>query len=325
MRNTKFLLAAWYLLYSTKMIDASTDDDDEKKTRVRAADMHSDELELRLTSSREKEEKTFVHFYAPWCTHCEDTGRLWDALAFEGDHFYGTRIVSVDCAGSGAESCAAHGIHIYPTLMVFPSAESYSGLWEYDALLHWLHTLVPQFAQGPRSARFVEPVQGCKAWRATKNCDPEGPRDPANDLSCVTNVPAKQSGFCDCTGSKDTIDGSTTVPAGAKKLEECGEVYRKPFTCLEECAPVKECIMWRQTSRCLSTGSKDGKQDKSCRALISSGDSGYCECDGAGSTAAESDCGHRPFTCEDECRKVFVAKRVHEQELIQKEQARKNR
>lgn len=34
----------------------------------------------------------------------------------------------------------------------------------------------------------------------TKNCDPNGQREPANDKQCDQSIPHGNSGFCECTG-----------------------------------------------------------------------------------------------------------------------------
>lgn len=202
------------------------------------------------------------------------------------------------------------------------------------------HKQAPKLAQTPRAARTIVPADGCVAWRATLGCDPAGARDPANDLSCLQPVVAMRAGYCDCgpapqgqgadlTGIMAVMEqfnpaeaeepvlagtlgaaaaGARTIPPGAKKLTECGEEFRKPFRCIDECNPVRNCIKWRQTSRCLASGFSDRRNDKDCREVIHSGDSGYCECDrAAGARVAESNCSHAPFTCEDECRKHEAA------------------
>lgn len=72
-----------------------------------------------------------------------------------------------------------------------------------------------------------------------------------------------------------------------------------------------ECMAWRQTGGCSPTGLLEPSADKSCKAVIVSGNSGFCQCAVAGSrgasgwapaTAAESQCDHGPFTCADKCR-----------------------
>lgn len=42
----------------------------------------------------------------------------------------------------------------------------------------------------------------CIKWRETKNCDPNGLRNPANDASCSTVIKGKRSGYCECTDRK---------------------------------------------------------------------------------------------------------------------------
>ena len=63
-------------------------------------------------------------------------------------------------------------------------------------------------------------LEACLGWRQTGNCDPDGPREPKNDLSCSAQVPGPASGYCECFG------GRKAVPS------HCGHV---PFTCVAEC------------------------------------------------------------------------------------------
>ncbi|GMF24615.1 unnamed protein product [Phytophthora lilii] len=41
----------------------------------------------------------------------------------------------------------------------------------------------------------------CIGWRATGNCEPDGPREPAKDLRCEQEVPEASSGYCEVQDS----------------------------------------------------------------------------------------------------------------------------
>lgn len=58
------------------------------------------------------------------------------------------------------------------------------------------------------------------------------------------------------------------------------------------------CVMWRQTSNCISTGPREPYNDKTCATVVGPGASGYCEC--AGRTVG-FDCGHADITCSAVC------------------------
>ena len=38
----------------------------------------------------------------------------------------------------------------------------------------------------------------CIAWRQTEGCDPDGPRESANDKDCATPINDGWSGYCEC-------------------------------------------------------------------------------------------------------------------------------
>lgn len=158
----------------------------------------------------------------------------------------------------------------------------------------------------------------CYAWRASANCDPEGPRAPQLDLDCRQPVLGNHAGFCDCGGDKDISDGSSTAISMGRieKLSDCGHEHRQAFTCLDVCAPAPGCEGWKATSKCEAgtrRSQKDTSRDAGCRSLISSDWSGSCAC-GLDLEAAVSNCSHAPFTCADECAKLHAANAAAEEE-----------
>ena len=62
-----------------------------------------------------------------------------------------------------------------------------------------------------------------------------------------------------------------------------------------------ECQGWRQSGGCKSTGPRETRKDRNCDETIPSDASGYCDCRG-GLKAAESNCRHKAFVCQDQCR-----------------------
>jgi len=59
------------------------------------------------------------------------------------------------------------------------------------------------------------------------------------------------------------------------------------------------CVMWRQTSDCVSSGPREPQNDKSCTTPVDAGASGYCDC--AGGRSIGFDCGHGVITCSAVC------------------------
>jgi len=66
--------------------------------------------------------------------------------------------------------------------------------------------------------------------------------------------------------------------------------------------PVK-CIAWRQTGGCDPAGAREPRGDVPCQTVVTSGNSGYCECSGS-RRVRESTCDHREVKCEVECQRA---------------------
>ena len=48
----------------------------------------------------------------------------------------------------------------------------------------------------------------CVSWRQTKDCGPDGNREPSNDQPCDTKIDNRWSGYCECTkGRKTNLKG----------------------------------------------------------------------------------------------------------------------
>lgn len=272
----------------------------EDKSIMKAPEIHSDELAVRLQSSMAP---TFVLFTANWCTDSDNLATAWDAVSRDHDYMDDVRVVRVDCSGAGERACAVHGISVLPTATLFPAMDIYDGPFVEAAVREWVETRIPRLVSGRKRRR--KPVKGCAAWRATQDCDPDGDRDPSKDLSCMQEVLGKRSGYCDCG------DGRTV------KHSDCGDDWRKAFRCVDECAESEVCEGWKQTSKCLGSGHRDTRRDRGCFDLIESEASGYCECvDGI--RAAQVDCRHEPFNCEDKCREALTAARKAEKQAEEK-------
>lgn len=143
----------------------------------------------------------------------------------------------------------------------------------------------------------------CVAWRASRDCDPEGPRDEPHDLSCAQLVLGNRAGYCDCGKGR------------VEKVSDCGSEGRQAFTCLEECSPAAGCESWRATKGCeagTARQQKDTAADVGCRKLISSDWSGFCDC-GQGLEAGTTNCSHAPFTCAAKCSALRSKLKVEEE------------
>lgn len=87
-----------------------------------------------------------------------------------------------------------------------------------------------------------------------------------------------------------------------------GDYYRQAWSG-ENAGDVKRgtgaCTAFRRTLQCNPSGPRDPKQDKGCTQVITSEESGFCEC-GDFAQFAAVDCDHRPFTCEVMCLKYAI-------------------
>lgn len=92
-----------------------------------------------------------------------------------------------------------------------------------------------------------------------------------------------------------------------------GDFYTKAFTGESVGDPTRgsgSCTAWRRTLGCNPSGPRDVKKDKKCNEVITSDESGFCEC-GDFAQFATVDCNHRPFTCEVMCLKFAVVTNKH--------------
>jgi len=97
-------------------------------------------------------------------------------------------------------------------------------------------------------------------------------------------------------------------PALGGFLKEGGDYYTEAFSGENVGDPVRgtgECTAWRRTLNCNPSGPRDPTKDKVCTDVVSSDESGFCECGGFAQFATV-DCNHRPFTCETMCLKYAV-------------------
>jgi hypothetical protein len=154
-------------------------------------------------------------------------------------------------------------------------------------------------------------VRGCN-WRQTKDCDPDGKREPESDRHCGAQVPTGNSGYCQCVDHRITAKSSCEHGASEAGL-----------TCAQECAKLKpgdpgqkyefkvaaeqaydadahHCVHWRATGGCDGAGEREPEHDKGCEEEIPSGLSGYCECEG-GRTGLAVECKHPKFSCDEVC------------------------
>eukprot|EP00614_Pseudopedinella_elastica_P001175 CAMPEP_0172605630 /NCGR_PEP_ID=MMETSP1068-20121228/25873_1 /TAXON_ID=35684 /ORGANISM="Pseudopedinella elastica, Strain CCMP716" /LENGTH=531 /DNA_ID=CAMNT_0013408089 /DNA_START=196 /DNA_END=1792 /DNA_ORIENTATION=- len=309
-----------------------------------APEFHSDELSLALEDPAVS--AVFVMFHEPWCHACATLRPGWDELSREFELFAGVRVVAVDCSSHGARACMLERIAVLPSVVFFPGKkdaylgskeqEAYQGAFDEEEaepprsseLRSWVLRLAPRLgpAKGgapPGRDPVVDPATGkvlCVAWRASSDCDPEGPRRPDRDLSCLQQVLGNRAGYCECGGGR------------VEKLSDCGHEHRKGFTCLDVCDPVAGCEGWKATRGCVagtSKAQKDPKGDVDCRRVVASDWSGSCDCGGgktAGTSpleAAVSNCSHAPFTCEVECANLRARLATDEAEAARRRASRR--
>lgn len=87
-----------------------------------------------------------------------------------------------------------------------------------------------------------------------------------------------------------------------------GDYHSKAFTGENIGDPRRgngNCVAFRRTLQCNPSGIRDPKKDKGCTTVVTSEESGFCEC-GDYAQFAAVDCNHRPFTCEVMCLKFAM-------------------
>ncbi|CAD5110865.1 unnamed protein product [Dimorphilus gyrociliatus] len=101
--------------------------------------IYDEDQEVVTLSSQDFEELVdstddvwFVNFYSPRCSHCHDLAPAWRAIARELDGVI--RIGAVNC-GEEWHLCRRQGIHGYPSLVVYPNREEFSGPRNEDTIL----------------------------------------------------------------------------------------------------------------------------------------------------------------------------------------------
>ena len=150
------------------------------KSEQKAPDIHSDELEARISLP---DAVTFVLFETSWCIECQAVRPLWDNISKSLDFYDGTRVVVVDCDGGGVRACSAHQVWSLPSIKAFGGADSvplqyWGSRADPAALWAWVSGVRPTLS-GPLKRAPVLGPRGetlCEAWRASEDCDPEGPR-----------------------------------------------------------------------------------------------------------------------------------------------------
>ena len=96
------------------------------KSIMETPQVHSDAL-ASLLAQQAAIRATFVAFQAPWCDECKALKPLWANLSQAYDYRAGTRVVEVDCTGSGERACDEFGVVTYPWILAFTPETSSSG------------------------------------------------------------------------------------------------------------------------------------------------------------------------------------------------------
>jgi len=182
----------------------------------------------------------FVNFFVPWCHWCKKFAPVWDATSNtirELDEPFAkrTKLAKVNCQESEA-ICQAHQVRAFPTVKVYRAGSTithkqYVGDRTVSAIVSYARNL-PEKADmstqfGPEMIQKQE-TKECVAWRQTKNCDPNGVREPESDLGCKSNVKPGASGYCEC---KDGIHAS---PVRCEHSDfSCSSMCRQKFIEIE--------------------------------------------------------------------------------------------
>lgn len=175
-----------------------------------------------------------VNFFVPWCHWCRQLGPIWDAAsntvsASEGSWATSTKLAKVNC-DTHQSFCQNHQIRAFPTMKVYRKGSTmthkqYNGQRTVRDIVNYVKALPSEpdeITQLGPEAVDREATEHCVAWRQTKNCDPNGPREPENDKGCSQNIQNRNSGYCEC---KDKVHAAPVT---------C-EHERVSFTCADMC------------------------------------------------------------------------------------------
>eukprot|EP01060_Flectonema_neradi_P010199 TRINITY_DN1731_c0_g2_i1.p1 TRINITY_DN1731_c0_g2~~TRINITY_DN1731_c0_g2_i1.p1 ORF type:complete len:2641 (+),score=391.08 TRINITY_DN1731_c0_g2_i1:115-8037(+) len=118
--------------------------------------------------------------------------------------------------------------------------------------------------------------------------------------SCTLDSQCTALTECHSPGTCDPLTRSCTnpvVPDGSI----CSIGVCSAGTCVPNTGGGTNCVAWRATTSCVSTGGRLPSGDLPCSAVISSSSSGFCECIGTNTNMAFN-CQHSGgFTCEQLC------------------------
>ena len=83
---------------------------------------------------------------------------------------------------------------------------------------------------------FAAGSTSCNGWRQTKDCNPDGRREPENDKDCFTEIKVGWSGFCDCKDGRKMMKhgcdqgcGKNCDTACKTGVQECSKLYLSTY------------------------------------------------------------------------------------------------
>ena len=184
-------------------------------------------------------ETVLVNFFVPWCHWCQRFAPIWEAtsktLAKTQEAFaQKTRLAKVDCnEESNTALCKSHQVRGYPTVKVYRAGsirthKQYHSDRTVSAIIDYVRKLpeepdaLTQFGPGRLKK---DQTEHCVAWRQTRDCNPNGDREPENDLGCKRIVMDGASGYCECK------DGTHANVVSCK---------HPTFTCADACLKLAE-------------------------------------------------------------------------------------
>ncbi len=82
---------------------------------------------------------TLLEFYSAWCGHCQKFAPTYEAVALQARRDYPElTVAAVNCVQHD-DICNAHGVNMYPTLVLYPGEEKFDGAHNKEAVLAWVH------------------------------------------------------------------------------------------------------------------------------------------------------------------------------------------
>jgi len=87
-----------------------------------AAVIELSDSNINTIREEDKDQKLFIEFYAPWCSHCKRLVPVWEQLGLDFEPVPLIKIARIDC-DKYKSTCRQYGITGYPTIKLFKNGK----------------------------------------------------------------------------------------------------------------------------------------------------------------------------------------------------------